>query len=70
MQTLNHIQTTHVSAGSAVGITGTTALIFALCLYYTQEDQNKVKFQELENRLSKLEALANLNDENITISKS
>lgn len=60
MYTLNPFQINHISAGSGAAITGTTAFFFACYLYYTQEDQNNVKFKELENRLSKLEALANL----------
>lgn len=60
MYTLNSLQINHISAGAAGAITGTTAFLFALYLYYNQEDQNSMKFKELENRISKLEALANL----------
>lgn len=53
MHLLDNNQINHISAGAAGAITGTTAFCVALYLYYTQEDQNKVKFKELETRLSK-----------------
>lgn len=60
MHTLDALQVNHISAGSGAAITGTTAFFMALYLYYNQEDQNNIKFKEIENRLSKLEASANM----------
>ncbi len=60
MHILNDTQINQISAGSGAAITGTTALCFALYFYYAQENKYGLKFQEMEKRLEKLEALANL----------